>query len=57
MRLTPPSFLVFLISLALFVVAVLPLAGIAVPSIGLSTVHILIASWAVLAAGVLFKGI
>ncbi|MEM5585331.1 MULTISPECIES: hypothetical protein [unclassified Roseibium] len=57
MRLTPPSFIVFLISLALFVIAVLPLAGIAVPAVGVSTIYLLIASWAVLAAGVLFKGI
>lgn len=57
MRLTPPSFIVFLISLALFVVAVLPLAGVAVPAIGISTTYLLIASWAVLAIGVVFKGI
>ncbi|WJS04351.1 hypothetical protein [Roseibium aggregatum] len=57
MRLTPPSIIVFLISLALFVVAVLPMLGVAIPSIGVSTVHLLIGSWAVLAAGVLFKGI
>jgi len=57
MRLTPPSFIVFLISLALFVIAVLPIAGVAIPSIGVSTTYLLIGSWAVLAAGVLFKGI
>ncbi|GAA0775026.1 hypothetical protein [Roseibium denhamense] len=57
MRLTPPSVIVFLISLVLFVLAVLPMAGIAVPSIGFSTVWILVASYVVLAAGVLFKGI
>lgn len=57
MRLTPPSIIVFLISLALFIVAVLPMIGVAVPAIGISTVHLLIGSWAVLAAGVLFKGI
>lgn len=57
MRLTPPSIIVFLISLALFIVAVLPMIGVAVPAIGVSTVHLLIGSWAVLAAGVLFKGI
>lgn len=57
MRLTAPSFLVFLISLALFVFAVLPLAGVAVPSIGIPTLYILVASYVVLAAGVLFKGI
>jgi len=57
MRLTPPSIIVFLISLALFIVAVLPMVGVAIPSIGISTVHLLIGSWAVLAAGVLFKGI
>jgi len=57
MRLTPPSIIVFLISLALFIRAVLPRAGIAGRAIGVSTVHLLIGSWAVLAAGVLFKGI
>jgi hypothetical protein len=49
--------IVFLISLALFILAVLPIAGIAVPSIGISTTYILIAAWAVMAAGVLFKGL
>ncbi|GAB4528486.1 MAG: hypothetical protein Tsb0019_30430 [Roseibium sp.] len=57
MRLTPPSFPVFVISLALFLVAVLPMAGVAVPAIGIAGSHLLIAAWAVLAAGVLFKGI
>lgn len=57
MRLTPPSFLVFLISLALFVYAVLPLAGIAVPAIGIPTLYVLISAYVVLAAGVVFKGI
>lgn len=57
MRLTPPSIIVFLISAALFAFAVLPIAGIAVPSIGISTIYILIAAWVVMAAGVLFKGL
>jgi hypothetical protein len=57
MRLTAPSLLIFLISLALFVYAVLPLAGVAVPAIGISTIYVLITSWVVLAAGVLLKGI
>lgn len=57
MRLTPPSFLVFLISLAIFVYAVLPLAGVALPVLGIPTLYMLIAAYVVLAAGVLFKGI
>ena len=57
MRLTAPSAIIFLISLALFVYAVLPLAGIAVPGIGISTLWILISAYVVLAAGVLFRGL
>lgn len=57
MRLTPPSMIVFLISLVLFILGVLPLAGIAIPAIGIQTVYLIAASWVVLAAGVLLKGI
>ncbi|WP_417675984.1 hypothetical protein [Roseibium sp.] len=55
MRLSPPTTLVFIISLALAVFAILPLLGVAVPHVGISSFMILIIAYAVLAAGVLFR--
>lgn len=57
MKLTPPSFLIFLISICLFAIAVLPLFGISMPKLGITTSNLLIISWTILAAGVLFKGL
>lgn len=57
MKLTPPSFLIFLISICLFAIAVLPLVGISMPNLGISTSNLLIISWAILAGGVLFRGL
>ncbi len=57
MKLTPPSFLVFLISICLFAIAVLPLVGISMPKLGISTSNLLIISWSILAGGVLFRGL
>ncbi len=57
MRLSAPKFIVFIISLVFALIGILPLLGIAIPSVGISTVWALAIGYAVLAAGVLFKGI
>ncbi len=55
MRLSAPTTLVFIISLALAVFAILPLLGVTVPHVGISSFMILIIAYALLAAGVLFR--
>ena len=56
MRLTPPSFLLFLASLACAVLALLPVFGLAIVSLPLSGFWLMTAAWGLLAAGVLFRG-
>lgn len=57
MQLSAPTFVVFLISLVLAVLGVLPLIGIALPIIGAHPTWLLLAGYVVLLVGVLFKGI
>ncbi len=57
MRLSPPTMIVFIISVVLALIGILPLFGVAVPSIGISATWSLAIGYAVLAAGCLFKGI
>lgn len=57
MRLTPPSLLLFLISLACAVLALLPVLGVAVVTLPLSGFWLMTAAWGLLAAGVLFRGL
>ncbi len=57
MRLSPPTVIVFIISVVLALIGILPLFGVAVPSIGISATWSLAIGYMVLAAGCLFKGI
>ena len=57
MRLTPPSFLLFLASLACAVLALLPVLGVAVVTLPLSGFWLMALAWGLLAAGVLFRGL
>lgn len=57
MKLTAPTKIVFLISLVLAVIGILPLAGISIPTIGMSAAWALALAYIVLAAGVLLKNI
>ena len=57
MNLSAPTRIVFLISLFLAVIGLLPLLGIALPSVGISIAWPLAVAYIVLAAGVLFKGL
>jgi hypothetical protein len=56
MRLTAPSFIVFLLSLVCAVLALLPVFGIVLVTLPLSTFWMMTLAWAFLAAGVLFRG-
>lgn len=55
MVLSAPSRIVFLISLVLAIIGILPLLGVAIPSIGMSAMWALVLAYGVLAAGVLLK--
>lgn len=55
MRLSAPSFIVFLISLVLALWATLPLLGVTVPASGLSAFWKLLIAYAILMLGVLFR--
>lgn len=57
MTLSAPTKIVFLISLVLAIIGILPLLGVAIPSIGISAVWALVLAYAVLAAGVLLKNV
>ncbi len=57
-KLSAPTTLVFLISLVLAILGVLPLLGITIiPSLGISAAWLLALGYIVLAAGCLFKGV
>jgi len=56
MRLSAPKFIVFIISLVFALIGILPLLGVALPSVGISAVWALAIGYVILAAGVLFKG-
>ena len=57
MRLTAPSFIVFLISVICAVLALLPVFGIAVVTLPISTFWLMTIAWGLMAAGVLFRGV
>lgn len=57
MNLSAPTKIVFLISLVLAIIGILPLLGIAIPSIGMSATWALVLAYVVLAAGVLMKNV
>lgn len=57
MRLTAPTFVVFLISLICGVLALLPVLGIAVVALPISTFWLMTIAWGLLLAGVLFRGV
>jgi hypothetical protein len=57
MRLTAPTFIVFLISLICGVLALLPVLGIAVVALPISTFWLMTIAWGLLLAGVMFRGV
>jgi hypothetical protein len=57
MRLTPPSVILFLISLACAVLALLPVFGVAAVTLPVSAFWLMTAAWGLLAAGALFRGL
>ena len=56
MRLTAPSFIVFLISLICGVLALLPELGIAVVAIPIAGFWLMTIAWGLMTAGVLMRG-
>lgn len=57
MRLSAPSFIVFLISIICAVLALLPIFGIAVVALPISGFWLMTIAWGLMTAGVLFRGI
>ena len=57
MRLSAPTFIVFLISLICGVLAILPVLGLAVVSLPIAGFWLMTIAWGLLLAGVLFKGV
>lgn len=57
MRLSAPSFIVFLISIICAVLALLPIFGIAVVALPISSFWLMTIAWGLMTAGVLFRGI
>ena len=56
MRLTAPSFIVFLISVVCAVLALLPVLGVVVVALPISTFWLMTLAWSFMTAGVLFRG-
>ena len=56
MRLTAPSFIVFLISVICAVLALLPVFGIAIVALPISTFWLMTIAWGLIIAGVAFRG-
>jgi hypothetical protein len=56
MRLTAPSFIIFLISIICAVLALLPVFGIAVVALPISTFWMMTIAWGLMTAGVMFRG-
>ena len=56
MRLTAPSFIVFLLSIICAVLAFLPVFGIAVVALPISTFWMMTIAWGLMTAGVMFRG-
>ena len=57
MRLTAPTFIVFVISLICAVLALLPVLGVAVVAVPISGFWLMTIAWGMLLAGVLFRGV
>lgn len=57
MRLTPPSFIIFLISTICAVLALLPVLGVAVVALPISGFWMMTIAWGLMTAGVLFRGV
>jgi len=57
MRLTPPSFIIFLISLAAGVLALLPVFGVNSVDLGIQDFWLMTIAWGALMIGVVFRGI
>ena len=57
MRLSAPSFIVFVISLICGALAVLPVFGVAVVALPISGFWLMTIAWGLLLAGVLFRGV
>lgn len=57
MRLSAPSFIIFLISVICSVLALLPVFGIAVVTLPISSFGLMTIAWSLMAAGVLFRGL
>ncbi|WP_295512723.1 hypothetical protein [uncultured Sulfitobacter sp.] len=55
MRLSPPTFILFLISLACAVLALLPVFGIAIITVPISGFWLMTLAWGLLTAGMLFR--
>jgi len=56
MRLTAPTFIVFIISVICAALALLPVLGVAVVALPISTFWLMTIAWGVMTAGVLFRG-
>lgn len=56
MRLTPPSFVIFSLSTIFGVLALLPVAGIALVALPLSAFWLMTIAWGLMIIGVLFRG-
>lgn len=57
MRLSPPTFIVFVVSCVLAALSVLPVLGVITVDLPISGYWLLVAAWAVLASGTLLKGL
>jgi hypothetical protein len=57
MRLTAPSFIIFLISVICAVLGLLPIFGIAVVALPVSGFWMMTIAWGLMTAGVLFRGL
>lgn len=57
MRLSAPTFIVFLVSIICALLALLPVFGMAVIALPISGFWLMTAAWALLTVGVLFRGI
>ena len=56
MRLSAPKFIIFIISVVLAALSLLPMLGIVAVSLPISGYWLLAAAWGLLTAGVVFKG-
>lgn len=57
MRLTAPTFIVFIISIICAALALLPVLGIAVVALPIEGFWLMTIAWGLLMAGVMFRGI